>query len=90
MATCLKQLYLEKKTNSKIPLSSNNEENINDLLSLANKELENKNKTIQELKEKITMVDLRNIEGFDKEKLKKYKDFYSKNLKIINDAMKQY
>ena len=28
--------------------------------------------------------------GLDKEELKKYKDFYSKNLKIINDAMKQY
>ena len=36
------------------------------------------------------MVDLRDINNFSKEKLQEYKDFYTKNLKIINDAMKQY
>ena len=59
-------------------------------MSLANIELENKNNIIQELEEKVSMVDLRNIQNFSKEQLKKYKDFYTKNLKLINDAMKQY
>ena len=36
------------------------------------------------------MVDLRNVQNFSKEKLKEYKDFYNKKLKIIKDAMKQY
>ena len=90
LSSCLKKLYLENKSISKIPISSNNEENINDLLTLANKELENKNNTIQELNKKVSMVDLRNIENFSKEKLKECKEFYSKNLKLINDAMKQY
>ena len=90
LSSCLKKLYLENKSISKIPFSSNNEENINYLLTLANKELDNKNNIIQELNEKVSMVDLKNIENFPKEKLKECKEFYSKNLKLINDAMKQY
>ena len=83
-------MYLENKANTKIPPSSNNEENINDLLFLANKELELKDNTIQELENKATMVDLRNINKFSKEKLQEYKKFYTNNLKKIDDAMKQF
>ena len=90
LATCLKKLYFQNKSNSKIPISSNNEENINDLMFLANKELKNKDNIIHELEDKVSKYDLSNIKNFSKEKLKEYKDFYSKNLNIINEAMKQY
>jgi len=90
LAQCLKKLYLLNKSNSKIPISSNNEENINDLMFLANKELENKDNIIHDLEDKVSKYDLANIKNFSKEKLKEYKDFYSKNLNIINEAMKQY
>jgi len=90
LAACLKKLYLQNKSNSKIPVSSNNEENINDLMFLANKELENKDNIIHDLEDKVSKYDLANIKNFSKEKLKEYKDFYSKNLNIINEAMKQY
>ena len=73
-----------------MPITSNNEENINDLISLANKELENKDNIIHELEGKISKMDLSNIKNFSKEKLQEYKEFYTKNLKIINDAIKQY
>ena len=56
---------------------------------LANKELEEKNHIINDLEEKKAMLDLTNIQNFSTEKLKKYKEFYTKNLKIIDDAMKQ-
>ena len=65
-----------------------NEENINDLMYLANKELSNKNKIINDLENKLTMLDLTNIKHFSVEKLKKFKDFYTKNLQIVNDALK--
>ena len=55
---------------------------------LANKELEHKNEIINELENKLAMLDLTNIKNFSVEKLKTYKEFYDKNLKIINDAMK--
>ena len=90
LTSCLKKLYLENKSNKQIPPSSNNQENINDLLFLANKELEAKNSTIQELERKVSMIDLRNIGNLSKEKLQEYKNFYTKNLKLINDAMNQY
>ena len=89
LTSCLTKLYLENKENSKIYPSSNNEENINDLMYLANKEIEEKNHIINELEEKKAMLDLTNIQNFSNEKLKKYKEFYQKNLKIIDDALKK-
>ena len=89
LTSCLTKLYLENKENSKIPPSSNNEENINDLMYLANKELEEKNRIINELEEKKAMLDLKNIQNLSNEKLKIYKEFYVKNLEIIEDALKK-
>ena len=43
---------------------------------------------INDLEEKMAMLDLTNIKNFSNEKLQKYKDFYTKNLEIINDALK--
>jgi hypothetical protein len=34
------------------------------------------------------MLDLTDINNFPKEKLEKYKEFYTKNLKLINDMIK--
>ena len=65
----------------------NNEESINSLLKLTNIELESKDKYIKELKKDCIMADLTNIKNFNKEKLKLYKDFYIRNLKIINSAL---
>ena len=84
----VKKLYMSIKQNTKnIP---NNENNINNLLLLANQELEDKNERIKELKEKTAMADLSDAKDFSKEDLKNYKEFYTKNLKIINDAIKGY
>ena len=89
LTSCLAKLYLENKENSKISPSSNNEENINDLMYLANKELEEKNHIINDLEEKKAMLDLKNIQNFSNEKLRVYKEFYAKNLEIIEDALKK-
>ena len=87
LTTCLTKLYLENKSKAEsVPYQ--NEENINDLMYLANKELANKNEIISDLENKLTMLDLTNIKNFSVEKLKKFKEFYDKNLQIINDAMK--
>ena len=87
LTSCLTKLYLENKSKTeKVPNSD--EENINDLMYLANKELANKNEIINDLENKLTMLDLTNIKNFSVEKLKKFKEFYDKNLQIINDAMK--
>ena len=87
LTSCLTKLYLENKSKAEnVPNSS--EENINDLMYLANKELANKNEIISDLENKMTMLDLTNIKNFSVEKLKKFKEFYDKNLQIINDAMK--
>ena len=90
MSNLLRNLFLQTKTNKQIPLSANKEENINDLMALANKELENKNNIIHNLEGKVSKLDLRNVKQFSNQQLKEYKDFYTKQLKVINDALKQY
>ena len=87
LTSCLAKLYLENKSKNEYEINPK-EENINDLMYLANKELEDKNKIINDLENKLTMLDLTNINHFSVEKLKKYKDFYTKNLQIVNNAMK--
>ena len=90
MSTLLRNLFLQNKTNKQIPISANKEENINDLMTLANKELENKNNIIHNLEGKVSKLDLRNVKEFSNQQLKEYKDFYTKQLKVINEALKQY
>ena len=90
MSTLLRTLFLQNKTNKQIPSSANKEENINDLMTLANKELEMKNNIIHNLEGKVSKLDLRNVNEFSNQQLKEYKDFYTKQLKVINDALKQY
>ena len=79
------KMIVENKKNQE---KSNKEQNINDLIYLSNKELEDKNRIINDLEEKLAMTDLTDINNFPKEKLEKYKEFYTKNLKLINDLMK--
>ena len=43
MSSLIRSLYLKNKSNNNIPLSANKEENINDLMNLANEEIKNKN-----------------------------------------------
>ena len=57
---------------------------------LVNEELERKDDLIRELQGKVEKADLKNMENFSKEELIEYKNFYTKNLKIINDALKKY
>ena len=90
MSTLLRTLFLQNKTNKQIPSSANKEENINDLMTLANKELEIKNNIIHNLEGKVSKLDLRNVKEFSNQQLKEYKDLYTKQLKVINDALKQY
>ena len=82
----INRMNMDKKTN--IYNIKSSEENINSLLNIANEELEVKNKYINELKKDCIMTDLSDIKNFDKEKLKKYKEFYLKNLEIINNRLK--
>ena len=90
MSSLIRSLYLKNKSNNNIPLSANKEENINDLMNLANEEIKNKNDIIHNLEGKVQKLDLNNVNEFSKDKLKEFKEFYMKNLKIINDALKQY
>ena len=85
---CIKKIYMKNKTNTRnIP---NNENNINILINMANEELENKDKIIKELKEKTNMLDLSDINNLDNDELKRYKNFYNKNLNLINKAIKEF
>ena len=88
LTSVLTKLYLENKSKTNV-VPNPNEENINDLMYLANKELANKNEIINDLENKLNMLDLTQIKNFSKERLKKYKDFYTKNLEIINEASKK-
>ena len=81
----IRKIYLNKNKE----LIPNEENGINDLLKLANEELNKKDKEIIELKKETKMADLSNIKNIKPDKLKEYKDFYSTNLKIINDILKQ-
>ena len=83
---CIKKIYL----NNNQKYIPNEENNINSLLYLANNELEKKEDIINKLKEQTKMADLTNIKSFQKDRLKEYKNFYNKNLKIINDMLKQF
>ena len=83
---CIKKIYLNNNKRY-IP---NEENNINSLLYLANNELEKKEDIINKLKEQTKMADLTNIKSFKKDRLKEYKNFYNKNMKIINDMLKQF
>ena len=82
LISLLSEIYKKNKE------KTNNEQDINDLIYLSNKELEDKNLIIDELEEKKSMLDLKDINNFSKEKLEKYKEFYTKNLKLIDDLMK--
>ena len=85
----IQKLYIEN--NHKIEQNIPNEEsNINSLLVLTNEELDKKDKLINKLKNEAKMADLSNIKNMQKEQLKEYKNLFNKNLKIINDALKQY
>ena len=90
MSSLLRTLFLQSKKNKQIPLTENKEENINDLMKLANEELEKKNNIINNLQGKVDKLNLDNINEFSEDKLKEYKDFYNKKLKTINDALKKY
>ena len=84
---CIKKIYLDQyKNKQNIP---NTEQNINSLLALTNDELEKKDNLIAKLKKETKMADLSDIKNFEKDKLKEYKNFYNKNLKIINDILKK-
>ena len=83
---CIKKIYL----NNNQKYIPNEENNINSLLNLVNNELDKKDDIINKLKEQTKMADLTNIKSFQKDRLKEYKNFYNKNLKIINDMLKQF
>ena len=61
MSSLMRTLFLQNKNNMLIPLSANKEENINDLMNLANKELENKNKIINELEGKVSKLNFHKL-----------------------------
>ena len=89
LSNCIKKIYIEN--NHKIDQNIPNEEtNINSLMALTNEELDKKDKLIKKLKTEAKMADLSDIEKLKKEELKEFKNLYNKNLKIINDALKQF
>ena len=89
LSNCIKKIYIEN--NHQIDQNIPNEEaNINSLMILTNEELNKKDELIKKLKTEAKMVDLSDIKKIEKEELKEYKNLYNKNLKIINDALKQF
>ena len=84
----IRNSYLLNKRNTNTILS--NEDNINDLILLANKELEEKNKIIEVLNNKLALSDLKNIQNFSLSKLKELKEKFTENLKKINEAFNIY
>ena len=89
LSDCIKKICLEN--NHKIEQNIPNEENkINSLLNLTNEELDKKDKQIKKLKKEAKMADLSDIKKLQKEQLKEYKNLYNKNLKIINDTLRQF
>ena len=83
---CIQKIYLDNNKKN----ITNEEQNIKSLLDLTNNELEKKDKIISKLKNEAKMADLSDINNFQKDKLKEYKNFYRKNLKIINDTLKLF
>lgn len=67
-----------------------NEENVSDLLELANMELSEKNKEVHLLEKQLEMYDLANIKNFSLAKLNTLQEHYSKNLKLIEDAISSF
>ena len=57
---------------------------------LANKELEEKNKIIEDLNSQIKFFDLKNIKNFSLNKLNEIKEKYNNDLILINNAINSY
>jgi hypothetical protein len=74
------------KTDINKPIA-NTEENITDLLELANEELEQKSKLIHELETKLEALEPSNIKRLSSTQLNELKNFYSTRLGLIIDAI---
>ena len=84
----IKKIYMDKKINTKnIP---NSEENGNIILNIVNKELELKDELINKLKEKTIKAELSELKNSSENEIKELNDFYTNNIKIINNALKKY
>lgn len=69
------------------PIISNSEENINDLLTLANEELENKSKLIYELQSRIEFLECKHLDSMNQSQLNQLKSFYGTKLSSVVAAM---
>jgi hypothetical protein len=76
----------QKSFNQEVTLTST-EENINDLLLLANQELEAKSKTIYDLSSRLAEYEISNIKTLKEEELNKLKAFYSTKLTQVIEAL---
>jgi hypothetical protein len=68
----------------------NSEENIIDLLSLANEELERKSKLINELQSRIEYLEANNIDLMNENQLNQLKNFYGTKLSSIVSALSNF
>ncbi len=65
----------------------NSEENIQDLIQLANDELKKQSQTIFELTSRLEYIEGKEIRSLDENNLNTLKDFYSTRLGLVIDAL---
>ncbi len=78
----MEKYYLSKLNQAPVQIN-NTEENISDLILLANEELERKSKIINELLSRVEYLEGNNLENMDEKKLTQLKDFYGNKLSSI-------
>ena len=68
----------------------NSEENISDILDLANEELNQQSKRIYELNSKLEFIEGKTIKNSNENDLNTLKDFYSARLGAVIDAINNF
>ncbi len=68
----------------------NSTDNVNDIISLANDELERKSKSISNLQSRLDFLEAKNIEIMNEEQLNLLKDFYTSKLGSVLSAINNF
>jgi hypothetical protein len=72
---------------SKLNSERNHNQDVMDLLSLANSELEEKSKIIRSLSAKIEILESKNFDNLEESELEELKDYYGSKLSSIVAAL---
>jgi hypothetical protein len=86
----IEKFFLKKGVHGQFKAPSSTEENISDLLSLANEELERKSKLVYELESRIEYLEGNNLEAMGESQLNQLKNFYGTKLSSIVSALNSF